>query len=65
MATKKKAWHTYPTVSVVEAIKRAKIEADKIFNGEDPKEQIKSDLLKLFVKDLTIIYLALENSRII
>ena len=40
-------------------------EADKIFNGEDPKEQIKSDLLKLFVKDLTIIYLALENSRII
>jgi integrase len=42
---------TYPTVSVVEAIKRAKIEADKIFKGEDPKEQIKSDLLKLQLGD--------------
>ena len=41
----------YPTVSVVEAIKRAKIEAGKIFEGEDPKEQIKSDLLKMQLGD--------------
>ena len=41
----------YPIVGVVEAIKRAKAEADKIFKGEDPKEQIKSDLLKLQLGD--------------
>ena len=41
----------YPVVGVVEAIKRAKVEADKIFKGEDPKEQIKSDLLKLQLGD--------------
>ena len=41
----------YPVVGVVEAIKRAKVEADKIFKGEDPKEQIKSDLLKMQLGD--------------
>ena len=37
----------YPTVGVVEATKRAKELASKIYNGEDPKQTEKADILKL------------------
>ena len=37
----------YPTVGVVEAIKKAKIISGQLFEGNDPKEQIKSDILKM------------------
>ena len=37
----------YPTVGVVEAIKKAKKLSQQIFDGVDPKEQIKSDILKM------------------
>jgi len=37
----------YPTVTVVEALKRAKELDRKVFNGEDPKETEKVDILKM------------------
>lgn len=37
----------YPTISVVEAIRRAKELSIKIYNGEDPKEQQKIEVLNL------------------
>jgi len=37
----------YPVVGVVEAVKRAKELSTKIFNGEDPKETEKADILKM------------------
>ena len=37
----------YPTVTVVEALKRAKELDMKVFNGEDPKETEKADILKM------------------
>jgi len=37
----------YPTIGVVEAIKRAKALSTKIYNGEDPKEAEKTDTLNM------------------
>jgi integrase len=37
----------YPVIGVVEAIKRAKVLSTKIYNGEDPKEAEKIDILNL------------------
>ncbi len=37
----------YPVVGVTEATQRAKKEATKIYNGEDPKEAEKTDILNL------------------
>ena len=37
----------YPVIGVVEATKRAKVEATKIYNGEDPKEAEKTDILNM------------------
>ena len=37
----------YPTIGVVESIKRAKEEATKIYKGGDPKEAVKADILKM------------------
>ena len=37
----------YPIVGVAEAIKKAKQVSQQIFNGIDPQEQIKADILKM------------------
>ena len=37
----------YPVIGVVEALKRAKELSTRIYNGEDPKEDKKSDILKM------------------
>lgn len=37
----------YPTVGVQEAINRAKIISQQIYNGTDPREQLKSEVLKM------------------
>ena len=37
----------YPAIGVVEAVKRAKELSTKIYNGEDPKEDEKADILKM------------------
>ena len=37
----------YPHVGVIESIKRAKEEAKKIYEGGDPKETVKKDILKM------------------
>lgn len=37
----------YPTVGIVEAIKKSKQISQQIFNGVDPQEQIKADILKM------------------
>ena len=41
----------YPAAGVNEAIRKAKILSSTIFNGADPKEQIKSDILKMQLGD--------------
>ena len=37
----------YPTVGVQEVINRAKIISQQIYNGTDPREQLKSEVLKM------------------
>ena len=37
----------YPTVGIAEAIKKSKQISQQIFNGVDPQEQIKADILKM------------------
>ena len=41
----------YPAVGVNEALRKAKQVSQQIFNGSDPKEQIKSDILKMQLGD--------------
>jgi len=41
----------YPNIGVVEATKRAKEEANKIFIGGDPKEQEKTEVLSMQLGD--------------
>jgi len=42
----------YPVVGVNEAIRKAKEISATVFNGSDPKEQIKSDILKMQLGDV-------------
>ncbi len=41
----------YPVVGVAEALKKAKHVSQQVFNGTDPQEQIKSDILKMQLGD--------------
>jgi len=54
----------YPIVSVVEATKKAKTEALKIFNGQDPRETEKSELLELQLGEVIRKYYAEELTTV-
>ena len=54
----------YPTVSIVEATKKAKSESLKIFNGQDPREAEKSELLELQLGEVIRKYYAEELTTV-
>ena len=52
----RKSLGTYPVVGVVEALKKAKQLSQQIFDGIDPREQIKSDIISMQLGEALKIY---------
>ena len=52
----RKSLGNYPVVGVVEAIKKAKKISQQIFDGIDPNEQMKSDILKMQLGEALRVY---------
>ena len=52
----RKSLGTYPVVGVVEALKKAKQLSQQIFDGIDPREQIKSDIMSMQLGEALKIY---------